>query len=147
MDQPLLTTQEFMSKLYYKINDPSDVRAIEDLILAWQEAGNLKVNEWALVPDKPAENAVWNNGSWSIPEQPVYAAEEWVQNYFSSLEIIALTRLEQSILQQGKTLGLKMQACKEWLEAMMFAQPSSAFQPAPYTYSEASIEAASTLNS
>jgi hypothetical protein len=136
-----------MSKLYYKINDPSDARAIEDLILAWQEASNPKVNEWALVPDKPAENAIWNNGSWSIPVQPVYTAEEWVQDYFSSLEIIALTRLEQSILQQGKTLGPKMQACKEWLEAMMFAQPSSAFPPAPYTYSEASIEAASTLNS
>lgn len=135
-----------MPKLYYRNSNPSDVRPIEDLILSWQEGNNPKVNDWTLVPDKPAENAIWNNGSWSIPEQPVYTAEEWVQNYFSSLEIIALTRLEQSILQQGKTLGPKMQACKEWLEAMMFAQPSSSFLPAPYTYSEASIEAASTLN-
>ena len=82
-----------------------------------------------------------------IPYIPIYTAEEWVQNYFSSLEIIALTRLEQSILQQGKVLGPKMQTCKDWLEAMMFAQPSSTFLPAPYTYSEASIEAYNTLNS
>ena len=107
---------------------------------------NLRRKGWQDAPAKPSEDAYWNNGSWSVPEQPTYTAEQWVQNYFSSLEIIALTRLEQGILQQDKVLGPKMQACKEWLEAMMFAQPSSSFLPAPYTYSEASIEAAQTLS-
>jgi hypothetical protein len=136
-----------MSKLYYRKNDPSDLRAIEDQIIVWQETNNPKANEWVLAPDKPSEDASWVNGLWVVPELTVYTAEQWVQNYYSSLEIIAFTRLEQNILQQGKILGPKMQACKEWLEAMMFAQPSSNFNSAPYTYGEASIEAVSTLNS
>lgn len=95
-----------------------------------------------------------NNGFVEIEEikytdipQAIYTAEEWVQKYFSSMEVIALTRLEQSILLQGKTLGPKMQAVKQWLEGMMFAAPSNNFNPAPYTYSETSMEAAITLAS
>jgi hypothetical protein len=111
------------------------------------------LQKWNVVNDK----IVW----WdiSLGERPtkdeieaiqlpvdIFTAEQWVQKYFSSLEIIALTRLEQSILHQGKTLGAKMQACKGWLETMMFAQPSDSFLPSPYTYSEASAEAAQTLS-
>lgn len=95
-----------------------------------------------------------NNGTVEIQEakpldvpQTIYTAEEWVQKYFSSMEVIALTRLEQSILLQGKTLGPKMQAVKQWLESMMFAAPSNNFSSAPYTYSETSMEAAITLAS
>jgi hypothetical protein len=95
-----------------------------------------------------------NNGAVEIQEakpsevpQTIYTAEEWVQKYFSSMEVIALTRLEQSILIQGKSLGLKMSAVKQWLESMMFAQPSNSFAAAPYTYSETSMEAATTLAS
>jgi hypothetical protein len=108
---------------------------------------NLRRKGWQDAPNKPAENAIWDNGLWVVPEPTIYTAEQWVQNYYSSLEIIALTRLEQNILQQGKILGPKMQACKEWLEDMMFAQPSSNFNSAPYAYGEASIEAVSALNS
>jgi hypothetical protein len=74
-----------------------------------------------------------------------FTAEDWVSKYFTNLEVIAMMRLEQAILSQGKTLGPKMEASKQWLEAMMFAQPSNAFLPAPYTYTEASAEAALTL--
>lgn len=77
---------------------------------------------------------------------PTYTAEEWVQQYFSNLEVIALMRLEQSILMQGKTLGPKMEASKQWLESMLFAQPSSNFPAAPYSYSEISSEASQTLS-
>ena len=117
----------------YEADGPELDALTEEQVKAAIEAA-LPVDESYVIPPPPT------------PYVPTYTAEEWVQNYFSSLEIIALTRLEQSILQQGKALGPKMQACKEWLEAMMFAQPSSSFLPAPYTYSEASIEAASTLN-
>ena len=54
--------------------------------------------------------------------------------------------LEQSILMQGKTLGPKMEASKQWLESMLFAQPSSNFPIAPYSYSETSAEASQTLS-
>ena len=79
------------------------------------------------------------------PPELVYTAEDWVRKYFTSLEIIALTRLEQNILQQDKALGPKMLASKQWLETMMFAQSSTNFSPAPYTYAEASMEAVQTI--
>ena len=108
---------------------------VNDKIVWWDES----------LGEKPTQEEI---GAVQLPVEipEIFTSEQWVQKYFSSLEIIALTRLEQSILQQGKTLGPKMQDCKEWLEAMMFAQPSNTFLPAPYSYSEASAEAVLTLS-
>lgn len=78
--------------------------------------------------------------------QIIYTPEEWVQKYFTNLEVIALIRLEQSILLQGKNLGIKMQSSKEWLEQMMFSSPSSNFIPAPYSYGQISEEAVQILS-
>jgi hypothetical protein len=130
----------FYKKIIQIVNDRGGLvgplqlwNVVDDKIVQWHES----------LGERPTQEEI---DAIEISNQiPVYTAEQWVQNYFSSLEIIALTRLEQSILQQGKVLGPKMQACKEWLEAMMFAQPSNAFLPAPYTYTEASAEAALTL--
>lgn len=77
----------------------------------------------------------------------VYSAEDWVRKYFTSLEVLALMRLEQNIIMQGKQLGPKMLACKTWLEAMLVAAPSNSFDPALYSYIEASDEAKITLES
>jgi hypothetical protein len=74
-----------------------------------------------------------------------YSAEDWVRKYFTSLEVLALMRLEQNILMQGKQLGPKMLASKIWLETMLIAQPSNSFDPAPHSYIEASDEAKITL--
>lgn len=71
----------------------------------------------------------------------IYTPEQWVNKYFTNLEVIALMRLEQNILSQNKNLGPKMQASKEWLENMLFAQPSNNFIEPPYTYIEVSNEA------
>lgn len=38
-----------------------------ELINAWRQADNPKINDWILLPDKPSEDAIWNNGSWIIP--------------------------------------------------------------------------------
>lgn len=141
-----------MPKLYYRISDPQDVRAIEDLIIAWQEAGNPKAELWALQPDKPSEDAIWSNGSWIIPEPPTYTAEDWIQDQgFTSLQIQALTRLEANILNSGKVLGPIMVAVKSWLEGIMFESalnpvPKNNWPLAPATYIQASQEAAQTLS-
>ena len=79
--------------------------------------------------------------------QTVITAEDWVQRYFTNLEVIALMRLEQAILSSGKLLGPKMEASKQWLEGMMFAQPSNNFPSAPYSYAEISAEASGILQS
>ena len=77
---------------------------------------------------------------------PVYTAEEWVNKFYTNLEVIALVRLEQTILSQNKFLGPKMLAVKQWLESMLFASPSSNFPAAPFTYLETSNEAAQTIS-
>lgn len=129
-------------------------RDIDDETMnGWIANENPKAQNWELTPPEPAydpstQYLSWGNGEWIINNitLPTYTAEEWVQQYFSNLEVIALMRLEQSILMQGKTLGPKMEASKQWLESMLFAQPSSNFPIAPYSYSEISSEAAQTLS-
>jgi hypothetical protein len=77
--------------------------------------------------------------------QATFTAEEWVNKYFTNLEVLALMRLEQNIILQGKNLGPKMVASKAWLENMLFAAPSNNFNPAPFPYLEISQEAEQTL--
>lgn len=94
-----------------------------------------------------------NNGLIDIKEIKItdlpnrlYTAEEWVNKYFTNLEVTALIRLEQSIILQNKVLGPKMIAVKQWLENMLFAMPSNNFPPSPYTYLETSNEAAQIIS-
>lgn len=54
--------------LYYN-NDNYELTEIDDnLIEQWRVNNNPKYNYYILVPPKPSENAIWNNGSWIIPE-------------------------------------------------------------------------------
>lgn len=53
----------YYNKHTYELKDISD-----DLILAWQQANNPKFNDWTLTPQKPSDNAEWNNGLWIVPE-------------------------------------------------------------------------------
>jgi hypothetical protein len=139
-------------KNYYNISTFERRDIIDETMDGWINSGNPKANNWQLTPPEPEYNPetqilVWGNGEWLVENLtlPTYTAEEWVGKYFSNLEVIALMRLEQAILSQGKTLGPKMEASKQWLEAMMFAQPSSSFPAAPFSYAETSGEAAQTL--
>lgn len=141
-----------MKNYYHK--QTFERRDIDDEIMnGWIANENPKAENWELTPPEPAydpstQYLSWGNREWIINNitLPTYTAEEWVQQYFSNLEVIALMRLEQGILSQGKMLGPKMTACKQWLEGMMFAQPSSSFLAAPYSYSETSDEASQTLS-
>jgi hypothetical protein len=70
---------------YYYITDPSDVRALGELMAAWIATGNPKANDWAEQPPAPSPDAVWVNGKWEIPEPVI--VPRWVD--FSSV-IMAL---------------------------------------------------------
>lgn len=54
--------------LYYHQNTYEIKELPDELILAWEEKSNPKRNDWILVPEKPSIEAIWSNGSWSIPE-------------------------------------------------------------------------------
>jgi hypothetical protein len=135
-----------MTEYYKKVSEIVRQRGGRVGVLQKWNIVNDKIVWWdASLGEKPTQEEI-EAVQLPVETPEIFTSEQWVQKYFSSLEIIALTRLEQSILQQSKVLGPKMQACKEWLEAMMFAQPSIFFLPAPYTYTEASAEAAQTLS-
>ena len=70
---------------YYYITDPSDVRALGELMAVWISTGNPKANDWAEQPPAPSPDAVWGNGQWEIPEPVI--VPRWVD--FSSV-IMAL---------------------------------------------------------
>jgi hypothetical protein len=82
---------------------------------------------------------------------PTMTAEEAVSQYFSPYQTLALQRFEMALLQAGKPLGVKMTACKTWLESVMLGwaldpTPKESFGSPAATFEEASAEAVTDLS-
>ena len=60
--------------LYYRVDDPSDVRDLDDQMAVWQQAGNPKAALWAPLPEQPSPNAEWIGGQWITPPNVVPAS-------------------------------------------------------------------------
>jgi hypothetical protein len=78
-------------------------------------------------------------------------AEQAVSQYFSPYQTLALQRFEMALLQAGKPLGVKMTACKQWLESVMLGwaldpTPKESFGSPAATFEEASAEAVAELS-
>jgi hypothetical protein len=94
--------------------------------------------------------------SYVIPPPPVpfvelLTAEAAVSQYFSPYQTLALQRFEMALLQAGKPLGVKMTACKTWLESVMLGwaldpTPKESFGQPQASFAEASAEAVTDLN-
>ena len=98
---------------------------------------------------------------WVVSEPPVvedvvatYTAEQIVSQYFSPYQTLALQRFEMALLQEGKPLGAKMTACKQWLESVMLGwamnptpAPAASFGIPAASFEEASAEAVADLSS
>ncbi len=81
---------------------------------------------------------------------PTITAEEAVSQYFSPYQTLALQRFEMALMQAGKPLGVKMTACKQWLEGVMLGwaldpTPKESFGQPAATFEEASAEAVTDL--
>jgi hypothetical protein len=138
---------------YYRITDPNDVRDLGDQMAAWVAAGNPKADDWAVQPAAPSDDAVWQDGAWSVPPVATFTAEQIVSQYFSAYQIAALQRLEMALAQAGKPLGPKMTAAKQWLEGVMLSwaasptpAPAESFGQPQATFAEASGEAVADLS-
>jgi hypothetical protein len=138
---------------YYRISDPSDVRDLGDQMAAWVAAGNPKADAWAVQPEAPSADAVWQDGEWSVPPVPTVTAEQAVSQYFSAYQIAALQRLEMALMQANKPLGPKMTAAKTWLETVLLSwaaaptpAPAESFGVPQASFEEASGEAVADLN-
>ena len=136
--------------LYYRIEDPSDLRDLGEAMPAWIAAGNPKASAWMPAPPKPSEDAVWTNGAWAVPPAPTYSPEAWTSLYFSPMQVSALQRFEMALQQAGKPLGPQMTALKGWMEGMLVASVDGTprtFPAPPCSYAVASGEAVAALNS
>jgi hypothetical protein len=83
---------------------------------------------------------------------PLVTAEEAVSKFFTPYQTLALQRLEMALLQAGKPLGVKMTACKQWLETVMLSwaasptpAPQESFGVPQASFAEASAEAVAGL--
>jgi hypothetical protein len=137
---------------YYRISDPNDVRDLGEQMSAWQAAGNPKADDWAVQPAAPSADAVWADGAWIVPPVATMTAEEAVAQYFSPYQTLALQRFEMALMQAGKPLGVKMSACKQWLESVMLGwamnptpAPAASFGQPSAIFEEASAEAVQDL--
>jgi hypothetical protein len=94
--------------LYYNKNTYQLKDLPSELISAWEQADNPKKNEWILAPIKPQENAIWNNGSWLIPQieipQTISARQIrlWLINHNFSLSQIelAINNIEDLLIRE-----------------------------------------------
>jgi len=54
--------------LYYNLYDYNLINIDDNIIEEWRLKNNPKYNYYILAPEKPAANAIWNNGNWIIPQ-------------------------------------------------------------------------------
>jgi hypothetical protein len=137
--------------LYYRIADPSDLRDISDQMNQWIASGNPKADDWQLAPTKPSESAYWNNGTWEIPEQTKYTANQWVSLHFTNIQLTALADLRVSLALSGKQLGPLMSSMRTWTSSILSSwaldpTPKADWPDPPCTYEDASVEAVRDLS-
>lgn len=92
--------------LYYN-NDNYELKEIDDnLVEEWRLSGNPKYDYYILAPIKPTEDAIWNNGSWIIPQPVVPSTVSarqvriWLIQHGISLEqvYIAIDSIQDTVM-------------------------------------------------
>jgi hypothetical protein len=150
---PLPTIREFMPNLYYRIEDPSDLRDLTEAMPAWLAAGNPKAEAWMPAPPKVSDDAIWQSGAWVVPPVPTYTAAEWVDAQgFAGNRSTTMLYLKLK-LDAAQLTSPKLAAVQAWLDAMIIAgvtapeERQSAWPVAPFSFEAASSEALQVLNS
>ena len=137
---------------YYRISDPNDVRDLGDQMAAWELADNPKRNDWAVQPAAPSDDAVWSDGSWSVPPVATYTAEEHLESVgLAGERQPTLLYLRQSLTAAGKT-SPELDAVEAYLQQIltMFAAdpaPRNDWPNPPLTFEAAVQSAMTALNS
>ena len=81
----------------------------------------------------------------SIPPL-AFTAEQWISRFLTPLQVIALQRLELSLVGSGQALGPSMSAMKFWLEGILLSSSANPGPrpdwPSPPTTFEAAVQEA-----
>jgi hypothetical protein len=138
--------------LYYRLEDPSDLRDLAEAMPAWIAAGNPKAAAWVPAPPKPSDDAIWNNGQWQTPAPATYTAEEHLRSVgLAGDRQPTLLYLRQSLTAAGKT-SAELDAVEQYLQqvlTMFAANPAPRNDwPNPSVTFEAAVQSAmNALNS
>jgi len=137
---------------YYRISDPNDVRDLGEQMAAWVAAENPKANDWAVQPAAPSDDAVWQDGSWSVPPAPAFTPAEWVDAQgFAGNRSTTMLYLKLK-LDAAQAASAKLTAVQAWLDGMIVAgvtapdERRNDWPATPYTFEEASTQALTILS-
>jgi hypothetical protein len=138
-----------MPNYYNKTNfERKDIA--QELIDLWTETSNPKLDEYALTPEKPAENAVWGPGYWIIPPAPTYTANAWLEKEgYGPTQLVTLLDLAAQLQGAGK-VSEKLNAVKAWTntilaEYVQSPEPKENWGTAPFLFNDTVAEAFSVL--
>jgi hypothetical protein len=134
-----------MPNYYNKTNfERKDIA--QETIDLWTETSNPKLDEYALTPAKPSENATWGPGYWIIPPAPTYTANAWLEKEgYGPTQLVTLLDLAAQLQAAGK-VSEKLNAVKAWTntilaEYVQSAEPKEDWGAAPFSFNETVIEA------
>lgn len=78
--------------LYFRIDNPSEIRDLSNVMPAWIASDNPKRDDWQLVPDRPSDDAIWVNGAWTSPTPPTQVTPAqirlWLQSKGITLDFV-----------------------------------------------------------
>ena len=116
--------------LYYRIDDPSDVRDLGEQIAEWEAAGNPKAEAWAIQPPQPAPNAVWVDNAWATPTPAVpesvsaRQARLWLVRHGKSLAAVdaAIASIPDAVTRECVRVeweyGTEVHRASAWIAAL-----------------------------
>jgi hypothetical protein len=138
-----------MPNYYNKTNfERKDIA--QETIDLWESTSNPKLDEYALTPEKPAENAIWGQGVWIIPPAPTYTANAWLEKEgYGPTQLVTLLDLAAQLQAAGK-VSEKLNAVKAWTntilsEYVQSAEPKEYWGAAPFSFNDTVAEAFSLL--
>jgi hypothetical protein len=89
--------------VYFRIDNPADVRIIDDAtITAWESTSNPKLLLWAQQPPAPSLTAQWVDGSWTEPVPTVIP--RWVDFSAAIMAMPAVNVMLGAVLQAAPGL-------------------------------------------
>jgi hypothetical protein len=139
---------------HYRQSDPTDLRDLpQSLLDDWAAAGNPKLADWQPAPAKPAADAVWSAGQWTLPPPPVATAEDHLSAQgYTPLRLLTCLDLEAKLRATGTT-SAKLAAVRQWIDNLTLAaaaNPDEArpdWLAAPFAFEAVLAESLAALNS
>jgi len=121
-----------MPNLHYRQSDPADLRDLPQSLLAeWAAAANPKLAEWIAAPAKPAEDAIWAAGQWTLPPPPVATAEAHLTaEGYSPLRLLTCLDLEGKLRATGSA-SEKLASVRQWIDNLTLAAAANPDEARP----------------